>query len=78
MHFFLLAVSILVFPSLRITFLLREGMMMGDEKIDQMCSLNYLDSIISDNVGYREDVKIRIANALGVFSPRKKFGRIQR
>ena len=51
---------------------------MGDKKIDQMCSLNYLDSIISDNVGYREDVKIRIANALGVFSPRKKFGRIQR
>ena len=48
-----------------------ERMTLGNEKIDQVGSFTYLDSIISKDVGSSGDVKSRIAKAPGVFSQLK-------
>jgi hypothetical protein len=46
---------------------------LGNEKIDQVDSFTYLDSIISKDGGNSEDVKSRTAKAQGVFSQLKIF-----
>ena len=51
----------------------------GHEKIDQVDSFTYLDSIISKEGGSSEGVKNRIAKAQGIFFHSwKKFGRTGR
>ena len=47
-------------------------MTLGNEKIDQVVSFNYLGSIISKDGGSSEDVKSRIAKTQRVFSQLKK------
>ena len=42
--------------------------MLGNEKIDQVCSFTYVGSIISKDGGCTEDAKSRIAKVRGVFS----------
>ena len=58
--------------SLRLGISEDEKVTLGDEKIDQVGSFTYLDSIISKYGGSSEDAKSRIANAQGVFSTVKK------
>ena len=41
--------------------------MLGNEKIDQVGCIAYLDSIISKDGGSSEDDKSRLDKALGVF-----------
>ena len=55
-----------------------EKVTLANEKIDQVDSFTYLGSIISKNGGSSEDVESIIANAHGVLSRLKKFGRIGR
>ena len=45
-----------------------EKVTLGNEKIDQVGSMNYLVSIISKDGGSSEDLKSRIAQAQGNFS----------
>ena len=47
-------------------------MMLDNEKIDQVDSFSYLESIISKDSGYNEDVKSRTAKAQSVFSSLNK------
>jgi hypothetical protein len=49
-----------------------EKLTLVNEKINQVCSFTYLGSTISKDVGSREDVKSRIANAQGISSQLKK------
>ena len=58
--------------SLRLGISEDEKVTLGNEKIDQVGSFTYLDSIISKDGGSSEDVKYRIAKARGVFSQLKK------
>ena len=58
--------------SLRLGISEDEKATLGNEKIDQVGSFTYLDSIISKDGGSIRDVKSRIAKAQGVFSQLKK------
>ena len=42
-------------------------MMLGNEKIDQVGSFTYLDSIISKDGGYSEDVEVELPRYRVVF-----------
>ena len=46
---------------------MKKKLTLGNENIDQVDSFTYLGSIISEDGGYFEDVKSRIAKAEGVF-----------
>ena len=59
--------------SLRLGISEDEKVMLGNEKIDQVDSFTYLDSIISKDGGCSEDVKSRITKAQGIFSQLKIF-----
>jgi len=45
---------------------------LGNEKIDQVCSFAFLDSIISKDAGSSENIKSRIVKVQCVFSKLKK------
>ena len=49
-----------------------EKMKLGNEKIDQVDSFNYLDSIVSKDGGSNEDAKSGITKAKGLFSQLNK------
>ena len=54
--------------SLRLGISEDERVTLGNKQIDQMDSFTYLGSTISKDGGSSEDVKSRMAKALGVFS----------
>ena len=58
--------------SLRLGISEDEKVTLGNEKIDQVGSFNYLGMFISKDGGSSEDVKSRVAKAQGVFSQLKK------
>ena len=58
--------------SLRLGISEDEKVTLGNEKIDQVGSFTYLGSIISKDGRSREDVRSRVAKALGVFFTIKK------
>ena len=58
--------------SLRVAISEDKKMTLGNEKIDEVGSFNYLGSIISKDGGRSEDVKSRIDETQGVFFTVKK------